>query len=231
MAKIIIIETSGATCSVALADGGKLIEEISDNKGSGTATASSEHSSLLAPFIEELIKRHGSVDAVAVSYGPGSYTGLRIGLSTAKGICYGKNIPMILIDSLRLLTEEVLANHSGAAKDKTLYAMVDARRMEVFCAKYDSKGNQIADIEAVIVGDTTFENIDNLALYGSGAKKCAEILEKCGKQFEILEIEPSAKSLVSYAEKMYQNGAFADIAYAEPLYIKQWQPTTVKKAK
>lgn len=226
MAKILIIETSGSSCSVALSIDGKTTLEISDNKGNGIATAKSEHSTQLAPYIEEILSNEKNIDAVAVSAGPGSYTGLRIGLSTAKGICYGKNIPLILVDSLRPIVEEI-AKLTPLESNSEVQVLIDARRMEVYRAKYTTKGEQLSDIEALIVDEKTFENYDRkIYLGGSGAKKCEELLATTKIDFEIIEVTPSAASLSSYVEEMYKARKFADVAYAEPLYIKEWQPYT-----
>ncbi len=227
MAKILIIETSGATCSVAVSENGVLLGEKSDNKGGAMATASSEHSTQLAPFIEDVLGQYGKCDAVAVSYGPGSYTGLRIGLSTAKGLCYAAGIPMILIDSLRPLVEEAKAQ---SAEGDTLLAMIDARRMEVFMARYNARGEQIGEIHPEIIDENSFDGIEGrVVLFGSGAKKCEEILKAKALDYIILDVAPSAKSLSEFAFKKFEAEDFADVAYAEPLYIKEWQPTTVKK--
>lgn len=229
MAKILIIETSGSSCSVALSVDGKITYEINDNKEAGMATAQSEHSTILAPYIEEILLKEKNIDAVAVSAGPGSYTGLRIGLSTAKGICYGKSIPLILVDSLRPIVEEIIKTTSLESYSE-LEVMVDARRMEVYRAKYSSKGKQLTDIEATIITEETFKNYSRkIYLAGSGAKKCEELLSNLEVEWEIIEVTPSASSLGEWVQKKYAEENFADLAYAEPLYIKEWQPYTPPK--
>ncbi len=226
MAKILIIETSGASCSVAMTEDGKVLRTINDEKGTGVATSGSEHSTQLAPFIE-IVMAGESVDAVAVSCGPGSYTGLRIGLSTAKGLCYGAGVPLILVDSLRGLVEELVKE---VEEDAEICAMVDARRMEVFYARYSSKGEQLSEIKPLIIdGETTLSSAEKLYIVGSGAEKCLEVLSKTHKCVELREIVTSATSLAEYVYKKYCSEDFADLAYAEPLYVKEWQPYAQKK--
>ncbi len=221
MAKILIIETSGASCSVALAEDGVVIRAKSDSKGSGVATAGSEHSTQLAPFIDELLAGE-AIDAVAVSCGPGSYTGLRIGLSTAKGICYGSGVPLMLIDSLRALVEEV---KGGVEADSEICAMVDARRMEVFYALYSADGKQLGEISPIVIdSNTKLTDASKLYIVGSGAEKCLDALSQSHSSVEYREVEATASSLAAYAQKMYCEEDFADLAYAEPLYVKEWQP-------
>lgn len=233
MAKILIIETSGASCSVAVAENGKVLGMLSNDKGEGMATAGSEHSVLLAPYIEELMGKYGAIDAVAVCSGPGSYTGLRIGLSTAKGLCYGKGIKLILVDSMRFIVEEVLRKNDLEIKDgDILLGMIDARRMEVYWGEYNNVGVMSGEITARILDENSFAEFSGkrVILFGSGAPKSKELLENAGVNYEIIEVSHSAASTAEYCENEYNKGEFADIAYSEPLYVKEWQPyTTIKK--
>ncbi len=227
MARIVIVDTSGATCSVAWCEDGKVVELRSDNKGGAMATASSEHSTLLAPFIDETIQKFGPPDAVAVCSGPGSYTGLRIGIATAKGLCYGSNTPLILIDSLRGIVEEVVERFGSVdMPNSVLAAMVDARRMEVYYAKYNLDGSQLTDIEAISIDKGTILTSEKLYIAGNGAKKCYDTLRLNHNDVEYIEVEPNAGSYARYAQQCYDLGKFSELAYSEPLYVKEWQPYT-----
>ncbi|MFI3287189.1 MAG: tRNA (adenosine(37)-N6)-threonylcarbamoyltransferase complex dimerization subunit type 1 TsaB [Rikenellaceae bacterium] len=230
MAKILIIETSGASCSVAVCEDGVVICERGDNKGEGMASAGSEHSVLLAPYVEEVLAEVGAIDAVAVSCGPGSYTGLRIGLSTAKGLCYGMGVPLILVDSMRFVAEAVMSSGvvSLGSSDRLL-GLIDARRMEVYWGEYASSGIMLGDITARIISEGSFDEFmgNRLILFGSGAEKCRELLESSEVEYVICSAEHSASSAARYCYEAFVRGEFADLAYSEPLYVKEWQPYTV----
>ncbi len=229
MAKILIIETSGASCSVAVCEDGVVICERGDNKGEGMASSGSEHSVLLAPYVEELLAEVGTIDAVAVSCGPGSYTGLRIGLSTAKGLCYGMGVPLILVDSLRFVAEAVISSGVVELKESDrLLGLIDARRMEVYWGEYDVCGVMREEITARIVSEGSFDEYlgRRLVLFGSGAEKCREVLECSGVEYLICSVSHSASSAARYCYDAYNRREFADLAYSEPLYVKEWQPYT-----
>lgn len=243
--KILIVETSAADCSVAVASDGKSVWELSSGSSVATASSNSEHSRLLAPYIESAIEACGVPDAVAVSYGPGSYTGLRIGLSTAKGLCFGADIPLILIDSLRGLVSsaiKVLERSKEQTKERSkeqdkeqggylLCPMIDARRMEVYTAFYNEQGEQLTDIAPLIVDGESFkECAKELYVFGSGAAKSVEQLLSNALEVRLVEgVTLSAADFSEVACEMYSAGKFADLAYAEPLYLKEWQSTSVPK--
>lgn len=240
--KILIIETSAAECSVAVAENGKtILERTTSNQvqSEGVATARSQHSTLLATFIEELLSQCGGrVDAVAVSYGPGSYTGLRIGLSTAKGICFAMGVPLILVDSLQGLVERAVRELGGrVSKNELLCPMIDARRMEVYTALYSTEGERLEDIYPLVVSAESFEEARNsgkeLILFGSGAKKCLEVLANSGLRVRYLDsaVCAEASDFSGVVCRMYEAEEFADLAYCEPLYLKEWQSTTAKPQK
>lgn len=226
MSKILILETSSGVCSVAVARDGVVValREVGSN---GVATGQTEHSRVIAPFIKEVIDEVGAIDAVAVSAGPGSYTGLRIGLSTAKGICFAAGIPLILIDSLAGLV--VAAREQIGAGDYTLRPMVDARRMEIYTALYDSDGVRLTEIEPVVVDEQTFAHqTGKLYVFGSGAAKCLPLMCDAGVDVQMIEVEVSARWIASIAQQMFDKGQFSDVAYAEPLYLKEWIGTCKK---
>lgn len=229
MSIILIIETGSSICSVAIARDGQCAALL-ETGAAGSASSQTQHSSILAPYIAKLLEEHGPIDAVAVSAGPGSYTGLRIGLSTAKGLCYAAAIPLLMIDSLTGLVEAA-GRQITEQVDFALRPMVDARRMEVFTAKYDAQGNRISDIEAVVVDHNSFltDRGKRLYVFGSGAAKTLDLIGQSGVDAHLLEIELSARWLCSAAQKAFDKGEVADTAYAEPLYVKEWQSTTVKK--
>ncbi len=225
MKRILLIDTSEAKCSVAMAENETIIAEISSGNGAQQASAKSDHSEKLALYIDEIIRKCGSFDAVAVNVGPGSYTGLRIGLSTAKGLCYGGNKPLIAVDSLTALAQGAIAQYPDIQQDSLLLPMIDARRMEVYCAEYNACGVQLTDVQPLIVDkDTNFDISKNYYIFGSGASKCIEQLLDNGLKVTHLEIEESAANMAKIAQKRLSEGITEDVAYIEPFYLKEWQP-------
>lgn len=232
MALILNIETATSLCSVALAENSKVIamRETFEEKS---------HASNLTVFIDQMLKennlRVADLDAVAVGKGPGSYTGLRIGVSTAKGICYGAGIPLIAINTLKIMFRQVVGSGSeniGNAQPETLYCpMIDARRMEVFTCVYDCHGNEKEQISAKIVDIQTFQpllELHPMVFFGSGMPKCREYLEHPHSIF-VPDIHPGASSLAGLAEIAYQSKEFENIAYFEPYYLKDFIATKSKK--
>ncbi len=233
MSLLLNIETSTAVCSVALSKNGKLLGLKED-------TAGMKHASHLTLFIEEVLSENNlkvtDLDAVAISMGPGSYTGLRIGVSTAKGICYGANIPLIAVSTLQSLTKQVLANKAylNDLKDiETAYfcPMIDARRMEVYTAFYDNNAILKREIAAEIIDENSFAELlqkREMVFFGDGAKKCKPVLEGDSGIF-IDNIEASALGMIELAEQKFQRKQFEDVAYFEPFYLKDFVATTPKK--
>lgn len=217
MALILAIETTTKNCSVALFNKGILLqlkEEYSD---------SYSHAENLTLFINEvLIKENSSInklDAIAVSKGPGSYTGLRIGTSTAKGLCYSSGIPLIAISTLKAMALGV----SGNQEYDFYCPMIDARRMEVFAAIFDDENNQVRDIMADVVDANIYkEYLDKKVLFfGDGAMKCQEMIKH--KNATYLEgIFPSAKNMGILLNQKFENKDFEDVAYFEPFYLKDF---------
>lgn len=230
MAKILSIETSTGVCSVALSDGGKVI-------ASKEIYEANSHAAHLTVLIEQLFKENNinpgdDLDAVAVSSGPGSYTGLRIGVSTAKGICYASNTPLIAIDSMHILASPVVKQEWDESKLALLFCpLMDARRMEVYTALFDKELIIQEDISAKIIDEESFAEVlhtNRIVFFGNGAEKCKEVIQHENAIF-IDNIHPLAKNLAPLAEMYYAEGKFEDVAYFEPFYLKDFVATTPKK--
>jgi len=219
---ILNIETATKNCSVALAKEGKTIlcKEIADEGYS--------HAERLHVFIEEVLTEAGitfkDLSAVAVSQGPGSYTGLRIGVSAAKGLCFALDIPLIAIDTLQTLASQVVVS-SGL-----IIPMIDARRMEVYSAVFTSNLESKRDIQAEIITENSFESLqETLYFVGDCAEKCKTVLTK--ENFIFLEEikYPSAKEMSLLSYEKYKKNDTVDVAYFEPYYLKDFMITTSKK--
>ena len=217
MAIILALDTSTKNCSVALFNGNKIITLKEQNSDGYT------HAEQLTLFIEEVIKSANlplkEIEAIAISKGPGSYTGLRIGTSTAKGLCYALDIPLISISTLKAMAFTMTKSHVA-----DIYCpMIDARRMEVFSAVYDVANNEIRGVQADIVDEQTYANFLNneVLFFGDGALKCKEIINH--KNAKFLEgVYPSAKDLGKLAHAKFMNKDFEDVAYFEPFYLKDF---------
>ncbi|MCT4644458.1 MAG: tRNA (adenosine(37)-N6)-threonylcarbamoyltransferase complex dimerization subunit type 1 TsaB, partial [Carboxylicivirga sp.] len=195
------------------------------------------HASNLTVLIEELFSLDETpemkdLDAVAVSSGPGSYTGLRIGVSTAKGICYALNKPLIAIDSMHILTQPIVENYDDNKDSSPLFCpLMDARRMEVYTAMFDKALNLKEEISAKIVDEETFSTWltdKQVVFFGNGADKCKEVINHKNAIF-VDDCHPLAKNLAPLAEKSFAQGKFEDVAYFEPFYLKDFVATTPKK--
>ena len=227
MSCILNIETSTEACSVALSQDGMTIFNQEDLNGPSHATQ-------LGVFVDEAISFADShaipIDSVAVSSGPGSYTGLRIGISMAKGICFGRGIPLIAIPSLKILSVPILLNHD-IPENALLCPMIDARRMEVYAAIYNRSLIAIRPIAADIVDEHSYqEYLDNGPVYffGNGALKCKSKINHPNAYF-IESIVPEAKWMFPLAEKANVNKEYEDVAYFEPFYLKEFVATKPKK--
>ncbi|KPL11163.1 MAG: tRNA threonylcarbamoyladenosine biosynthesis protein TsaB [Bacteroides sp. SM1_62] len=233
MALILNLDTSTQICSVALALDGELLglKESQEDKS---------HASLLAVFIkhtlEENAKAISDLDAVAVCKGPGSYTGLRIGVSTAKGLAYGSGIPLISVDTLSSMATGVIHGHllqnEALPEDKSflLCPMIDARRMEVYTAVFLPSGEMIEPIAAKIIQENSFKDIleqNRVVFFGNGAAKCRDTIKHPNAIF-LEGIETSASYMVSLAESAWQQKHFEDVAYFEPFYLKDFLATIPK---
>ncbi len=225
MACLLNIETSTAVCSVAVSVNSKLLFEKVSFEGPS-------HAALLGVFVEEALNKIKEsslrLDAVAVSGGPGSYTGLRIGVSMAKGLCLGYDIPLISIPTLKIMASKIIREKR---EEKALYcAMLDARRMEVYAAIYDDQLKTEREVSADIVTAETYASylVDNkVYFFGNGAAKCCEVINSRHAIF-IDDIYPLAMDMLPLSEEAYNNNQFEDVAYYEPFYLKEFVATTPK---
>lgn len=213
------IETSTDVCSVAISDNGQVVFNKEDHSGPN-------HAVKLGVYVDEalsFIDAHGiSLEAVAVSCGPGSYTGLRIGVSMAKGICYGRDVKLISIPTLELMAVPVLLGEHPAEEDALIVPMLDARRMEVYAKVMDRALKEVRPIQADIVDAETYkEYLDRGTVYffGNGAEKCMEVINHPNARL-VKGIEPLAKNMAPLAEKRFVEGKFEDVAYFVPFYLK-----------
>lgn len=228
MSCILNIETSTDVCSVAISDNGQVIFNKEDHSGPN-------HAVKLGVYVDEalsFIDAHGiSLEAVAVSCGPGSYTGLRIGVSMAKGICYGRDVKLISIPTLELMAVPVLLGEHPAEEDALIVPMLDARRMEVYAKVMDRAMKEVRPIQADIVDAETYkEYLDRGTVYffGNGAEKCMEVINHPNARL-VKGIEPLAKNMAPLAEKRFVEGKFEDVAYFVPFYLKDFVAKMPKK--
>jgi len=218
---ILHIETSTKVCSVALSEDGKLLYHHEDFDGPG-------HSETSGVYVDEALSFANShaipVDAVAVSMGPGSYTGLRIGVSLAKGVCYGRALPLIAVPTLKVLCVPVLLGKEELPEDALLVPMIDARRMEVYSAVYDRSLKEVRPIQADVVTSETYQEYLNrgpVYFFGNGAQKCQAVIQHPNAHF-IEGIHPLAKNMFPLAERSMHLKEFQDVAYFEPFYLKEF---------
>ena len=232
MSLILCIETGTDVCSVGLAENGQLVA-LRESCGR-------DHARNVAVYVDELVRGRDSdadeIAAVAVGEGPGSYTGLRIGVSFAKGLCYGLGKPLIAIGSLDALVEVAREDAEAGIVDvddferATLCPMVDARRMEVYTQLFNGRGEAQGEVEAKIIDEQSFaEEIaaaEEFVIFGNGAAKCAGTLSE---RVKLIDIAPSARGLARLAQEALDAGRTEDIAYFEPFYLKNFVVTTSKK--
>ena len=228
MSCILHIETSTDVCSVALTQDGATLFRQECREGH-------RHATLLAPYVDEALSFGEShaipLDAVAVSEGPGSYTGLRIGLSTAKGVCYARQVPLLTIPTLELLCVPVLRGEEELPEDTLLCPMIDARRMEVYAAIYDRALRSLRPAAADIVTEDSYaEWLEKgpVCFFGNGAAKCREVIRHPNARF-LDGIVPLAENMMPLAERKMARRDFADTAYSEPFYLKDFVTTTSRK--
>lgn len=221
MSLILHIETSTKACSVALAEGGHLL--ANDFR----LFEHYAHAETLNPMIQTVMKSGGrnfkDLDAIAVSSGPGSYTGLRIGISSAKGFCYGLDIPLIAISSLEIMMEAA-RNYEKSDSAGILVPMMDARRMEVYSSSFDEAGKRLENDKAIIIDENfskRFEG-DKIYYFGDGMPKCIPVLEKDPRSVFIDSIYPDAKNMAAISFEKFRKNEFEDLAYFEPEYLKEF---------
>ncbi|MGQ1785272.1 MULTISPECIES: tRNA (adenosine(37)-N6)-threonylcarbamoyltransferase complex dimerization subunit type 1 TsaB [unclassified Saccharicrinis] len=232
MAIILSLETSTKVCSVCLSNNHTIVakKELFE---------ANSHATHLTVFIQDLFNdlpdlSINDIDAVAVSSGPGSYTGLRIGVSVAKGICYALHKPLIAITSLECLAQAVI-NHSAlkgkTSKDTLFCPMIDARRMEVYTALFNADMKLVEKISARIIDEDSYKEILDkhpMVFLGDGAEKCKDTIVHSNALF-LDGQSPLASNMVNIAHKKFENSDFEDVAYFEPFYLKDFVATTPKK--
>jgi tRNA threonylcarbamoyladenosine biosynthesis protein TsaB len=215
MTYILNIETSTKNCSVAVAKNGEMIvcREI--------AEVGYSHAEKLHVFIEEILVetnlKFSDLNAIAVSKGPGSYTGLRIGVSAAKGLCYALDIPLIAVDTLEVLASQI------TIEEGVIVPMIDARRMEVYSAIFDKNHQKIRDTKAEILTEESFSELNQTVYFvGDSSQKAKTLLEKDNFIFSDDVIYPSAKQMTKKSYTLFTNNRFEDVAYFEPFYLKDF---------
>ncbi len=228
MSCILNIETSTNVCSVALSQDGVCLYEDVNMEGPS-------HAQVLAGYVKNAVSFADShaipIDAIAISKGPGSYTGLRIGVSEAKGVAYGRDAKLLSVPTLKLLTVPILLGHEELPEYALLCPMIDARRMEVYCALYDRALNEVVQTQALVIDSDSFKDyLDKQPIYfmGNGADKCVETIQHPNAHF-IKNIVPRAKNMIPLAEMAMAKEQFEDVAYFEPFYLKEFVATKSKK--
>lgn len=223
MANIINIETSASRCSVAVGIDGESAEYFEDTTGNN-------HAKSLAPFIAQALdflgRRELKPEAISVSLGPGSYTGLRIGLSMAKGLCFSKDIPLIGIPTLELLAVKAMFANRDFEGTELLVPMIDARRMEVYTAAYDFRLNEVLKATPLILSPDSYSELaknHRLVFIGDGTPKAHEILNCSQGSIWLSGAAPDASVMAIMAEKRFRNEDFIDIAYSVPIYLKDYE--------
>lgn len=231
MSLILCIETGTDICSVGIARDGELMSLRESDQGR-------DHAKQVAVFVDELLRETGvkpdELDAVAVGMGPGSYTGLRIGVSFAKGLCYGLNIPLLAVGSLEALTDVAIKDYEAGIiqvegwDEALLCPMVDARRMEVYTQIFNSRCEAQSEVSAEIITEDSFSQWrakGKLVIFGNGAAKCQEMLPDA----IYIDVAPSARGLTRIAHQLFETGKTVDIAYFEPFYLKDFVVIPSKK--
>ena len=232
MSLILCIETGTDICSVGIAKDGELLSLRESDEGR-------DHARKVGVFVDELLRETGIVpddlDAVAVGKGPGSYTGLRIGVSFAKGLCYGLQKPLVAVGSLDALAEVAREDYEAGILSVDdwdgayLCPMVDARRMEVYAQVFDTEGRPQGEVSAEVVDEGSFAAFRGqgrpFVIFGSGARKCADVLPDA----VYVEVTPSARGFARLAQQALDEGRTEDIAYFEPFYLKDFVVTTSRK--
>lgn len=223
--RLILIETSTALCSCALAEDGKIVAERK-------SYAPRAHASLTAPFIKEMLEecawKASECDAVCVGMGPGSYTGLRVGASTAKGLCFGADLPLLAVGTLETLFWQGFSAGQTAGCTAVI-PVIDARRMEVYCCVYSPEGKQLTEVSAVVLNAESFAEEfakGKVLVIGDAAEKSKKILPSGGT---FVQTWPEAKAMLRPAMRELEHKNFRNPAYFEPFYLKEFIATVSKK--
>lgn len=228
MSCIVHIETATNVCSVALSQDGQVLMSKENFEGPN-------HNVVLAPYVDEAVSFADShaipLDAVAVSCGPGSYTGLRIGVSTAKGLCYGRDLKLLSVSTLELMCVPLLLHREDIPENAMLCPMLDARRMEVYSAIYDRALKTLKPVSADVITEDSYSEFlakGPVVFFGNGAAKCKDTLTHPNARF-IDDIHPLAKYMMPLAERSIAHDKYEDVAYFEPFYLKEFVATKPKK--
>jgi tRNA threonylcarbamoyladenosine biosynthesis protein TsaB len=228
MSDILLLETATRSCSVSIARDGKVI-------CSRESTIANSHSSMITVFIDEVLKeahvKYNALHAVAVSKGPGSYTGLRIGVSTAKGLCYAHDIPLISVGTLESMAAYFRMKNPEFNNAALLCPMIDARRMEVYSGVYDSCLNTVQQVSATIIDETSFSELlasNKIYFFGDGSEKCKSVLGNNANATFVASFEASAHGMAELAQNKYASQIFENVAYFEPFYLKDFVATVPK---
>lgn len=231
MARILSIETSTEVCSVSISEDGVCKDVLINKPEDNSIVNNGNHSRLLANFIDDILKKNNftakDFDAVALSSGPGSYTGLRIGTSTAKGFCFGANIPLIEINTLQTIAAMAKEN---CQSDYDFYLpMIDAKRMEVYTTIFNNNIEMTTEVEAKIIDENSFSELKdkNVLMCGNGSDKCVEALSHLNFK-QISNLYPSAEYMCKIAEEKFNKNQITDLVYFEPFYLKEFVTTTPK---
>ena len=217
MALILNIETATSVCSVVLAKDGKVIAQQESDEGM-------VHAEKIAVYIRDIMKNaslsYSALDAIAIGTGPGSYTGLRIGTATAKGLAYTTDKPMIAVPTLKAMAMAAAKELNNPA---TVYCpMIDARRLEVYTAIYDSTGKELVPVHAKILDATSFSEYKSIAFFGDGMPKMKAMFPNDTSKIWMDEIKASALNMCALSEQMFAEKSFSDVAYYEPFYLKDF---------
>lgn len=226
MIRILNIETSTDICSVSISVNGECIAlKITENDRS--------HSKILASFIKDVLDETKlnakDINAVAISSGPGSYTGLRIGASTAKGFCYGANIPLIAVNTMQIIAKMALQQKNNLDNNSVIIPMIDAKRMEVYVAGFNLKLEKTFDTKAEIITKDSFSELNNknLIFCGNGIEKCKNVLNGSNILY-LNDIYPSAENMGYFSNILYNKSVFENVVTFEPFYLKDFIATTPK---
>jgi tRNA threonylcarbamoyladenosine biosynthesis protein TsaB len=227
MATILNIETSGQICSVSLTEDGMILYQLEDTEGMN-------HAVKLAPFVDkclvELKRKEKKLDAIAVSMGPGSYTGLRIGLSMAKGLATGLEVPLIGLSTLKILAVQAMFSSHPWQGDEVIVPMTDARRMEVYTAAYDFALNEVIAPKPLILNEDSYADLlrdHHVVFVGNGTDKARTVISSPNASW-IEGMNPHARDMMALAEKALREKDFIDVAYSVPAYLKEYRTTVAK---
>jgi tRNA threonylcarbamoyladenosine biosynthesis protein TsaB len=228
MPDILLLETATRSCSVSLARNGEVI-------CSRESTVINSHSAMITVFIDEVLTeasiKYNDLHAVAVSKGPGSYTGLRIGVSTAKGLCYALDIPLISVGTLKSMAAHLKIKNNEIDKTALLCPMIDARRMEVYSAIFDNELNEVEKVSAKIIDESSFRELldkNKIYVFGDGSEKCESIIGNHPNSIFVASFEASSFGMAALAQNKFDTDFFEDLAYFEPFYLKDFVATVPK---